>query len=150
KGVLEVQRGTLGTAYDLLLSAAHAVAHEDPAWALELQAQAIWVGFIGGWPERTIADASNFVKEVPYADAAYEEYFRTGGAAMAAADSRAREAALAMPPENGPAGATAKDFRFLINGMLVRAYLGDIPNTRELNMRVLATARSAGSFSRLP
>jgi DNA-binding CsgD family transcriptional regulator/tetratricopeptide (TPR) repeat protein len=150
KGSLEVQRGTFGTPYDLFLGAAHRVAHEDPGRALELQASAIWVGIVGGWPERTIAEAAEFAAGVPPAGVPYEDYFRAGLAAMVGADAEARHAARETPPDAEQPGATAKDFRFLVHGMLVRAYLGDLPTARELTMRVMATARTAGSLSMLP
>ena len=50
RGALELQRGTPATAYDLLLTGAHAVVGEDPGRALELQAHAITPAFVAGWP----------------------------------------------------------------------------------------------------
>jgi DNA-binding CsgD family transcriptional regulator/tetratricopeptide (TPR) repeat protein len=150
KGVLEVQSGTLGAAYDLLQTAARAVVQEDPGRALELQAQAMWSGFTAGWPDRAITEASEFMKGVPPAGAPYEEYFRACLAAMEVADSASRETPRDELPADVPVGATPQDFRFLIYGMLARAYLGDLRGTRELNRRALAAARTAGSFSRLP
>jgi DNA-binding CsgD family transcriptional regulator len=149
RGALEVQRGTLGAAYDLLLGAARAVAGEDPERALELQAQALWPGFVGGWLERTIAEASEFVQGLPPAGAPYEQHYRASFAAMLGADAAAGDAAREKPGDV-PVGAAAEDPRFLIYAGLVRAYLGDLPTTRELNRRAVAAARTAGSFNMLP
>jgi hypothetical protein len=50
KGALQLQRGTPGAAYDLLVAAARAVAEENPARALALEAHAIGASFVAGWP----------------------------------------------------------------------------------------------------
>jgi tetratricopeptide (TPR) repeat protein len=68
---------------------------------------------------------------------------------MVGADAAPRAAAREQPPDL-PVGAAAEDPRFLIYAGLVRAYLGDLPSTRELNRRAVAAARTAGSFNMLP
>ncbi|HKR98897.1 MAG TPA: AAA family ATPase, partial [Candidatus Dormibacteraeota bacterium] len=73
KGALEQQRGTPGGAYDLLVSAARAVAAEDPARAFDLQAQAIVASFVAGWPERAFAEAHDFVKDLPPTGTPHEQ-----------------------------------------------------------------------------
>ena len=89
RGALELQRGTPATAYDLLLAAAHAVAGEDPARALELQAEAITPAFVAGWPERAFCEAHAFVGDLPPTGRPFESFLRMFLGAMVAAGPEA-------------------------------------------------------------
>jgi DNA-binding CsgD family transcriptional regulator len=150
RGALELQRGTPGAAYELLVAAAHGVARDDPAHALDLQAQAITASFVAGWPERAFVDAHALVKDLPATGKAYEQFLRVFLAAMAATDVTARRAAREQLLEDIRTGAAASDFRFMGWAGIASAYLGDLRSARVHSMRALASARAAGSFSRLP
>ncbi len=146
----ELQRGTPAAAYDLLLTAAHAVAGEDPARALELQAEAITPAFVAGWPERAFGEAHAFVRDLPPTGRPFERFLRLFLGAMVAAGPGARDAAREQLVEAVPVGAGAGDFRFLIWAGVASAFLGDLATARELSLRAVALGRAAGSFNTLP
>jgi hypothetical protein len=150
RGALELQRGTPGAAYDLLLAAAHDVAAEDPAGALELQVQAITASFVAGWPERAFAEAHEFVKDLPATKKPYERFLRAFLAAMAESDEAAKQAARAQLLEDVRAGGAADGFRFMGWAGIASAYLGDLRSARVHSLRSVASVRAAGSLSMLP
>jgi DNA-binding CsgD family transcriptional regulator len=149
-GALELQRGTPAAAYDVLLAAAHAVAGDDPAAALELQAQAITPAFVAGWPERAFREAHEFVAGLPPTGRPFEPFLRLFLGAMVAAAPAAGDAARERLVEAVPVGAGADDFRFLIWAGVASAFLGDLRSARELSLRAVALGRAAGSFNTLP
>ncbi|HUA45739.1 MAG TPA: LuxR C-terminal-related transcriptional regulator [Solirubrobacteraceae bacterium] len=148
KGALELQRGTPAAAYEVLLTAARAVAEEDPAAALELQAQAITPAFVAGWPERAFREAHEFVAQLPPTGRPFEPFLRLFLGAMVAAGPAAGDAARERLIEAVPVG--AGDFRFLIWAGVASAFLGDLRSARELSLRAVALGRAAGSFNMLP
>jgi DNA-binding CsgD family transcriptional regulator/tetratricopeptide (TPR) repeat protein len=148
RGALEIQRGIPGTAYEVLLGAAHTVAGSDPARALELQAQAILASFVAGWPERGFAEAHSFLGGLPPTDSPYERALRVFLDAVAASGAAAEARARLL--EAVRLGTAAEEFRLVVWAGLASAYLGDMAIARELCMRATATARAAGSFSTLP
>jgi DNA-binding CsgD family transcriptional regulator len=150
RGALELGRGTPSAAYDVLLTAARAVADEDPARALELQAQAITPAFVAGWPERAFREAHAFVSELPPTGRPFEPFLRVFLGAMVTAGPGAGDAARKRLLEAVPVGAGAGDFRFLIWAGVASAFLGDLRSARELSLRAVALGRAAGSFNTLP
>jgi DNA-binding CsgD family transcriptional regulator/tetratricopeptide (TPR) repeat protein len=150
QGALELQRGTPAAAYELLVAGAHAVADEDPARALELQAQAMTPAFVAGWPERAFREAHGFLKDLPATGRPHEPFLRMFIAATAEAGERARDAARAKLSEAVRLGAAADDFRLLVWAAIASAYLGDLRSASELCTRAVALARAAGSFNTLP
>ena len=149
-GALELQRGTPAAAYEVLLSAAHAVAAEDPTRALELQAHAITPAFVAGWPERAFREAQDFVKDLPSTGRPYEPFLRLFLSITAAAGTGPRDAAHERLAEALGAGAVADDFRFITWTGIASAYLGDLRTAHELFARAVSLARAAGSFNTLP
>jgi hypothetical protein len=150
RGALELQRGSPGAAYELLIAAARGVATEDPARSLELQAQAITASFVAGWPERAFVEGHVVVKDLPPTGKPYQQFLRVFLAAMAATDVTARNAAREQLLEDVRMGAAAGDFRFMGWAGIASAYLGDLRTARVHCMRALASARATGSFSGLP
>jgi DNA-binding CsgD family transcriptional regulator len=150
RGALEIQRGTPGAAYDLLLAAAHAVAQEDPRRALELQAQAITAAFVGGWPERAFAEAHQLVKDLPPTDTPYEPFLRVFLGVMVAAGAGPKDAARETLLEAIHVRTAAEDFRLTTWAAFACAYLGDPRRARELSMRAVSSARAVGSYNTLP
>ncbi len=150
RGALELQRGAPATAYELLLTAAHAVVDEDPGRALELQAHAITPAFVSGWPERAFREAHEFVMDLPPTGRPYESFLRMFLGVMVTADAGSRDTARARLREAIRVGAAADDFRFMTWTGIASAYLGDLHSARELFMRATALARTAGSFNMLP
>jgi len=150
KGALELQRGTPGAAYDVLLAGAHGVAADDPARALELQAHAITPAFVAGWPERAFREAHAFVQALPSTGRPYEPFLRVFLSVMVTAEAGSRDAARERLVEALPAGAVADDFRFMTWAGIASAYLGDLRSARELFVRAAAVVRAAGSFNTLP
>jgi DNA-binding CsgD family transcriptional regulator len=150
RGALELQRGTPAAAYQLLLAGAHAVAGEDPAQALELQAQAMTPAFVAGWPERAFNEAHEFVACLPATARPYEPFLRLFLSATVSAADGAREAARARLAEAVRIGAATDDFRFLVWAAIASAYLGDLRSAGEFSTRAVALARAAGSFNTLP
>jgi DNA-binding CsgD family transcriptional regulator len=149
KSALELQRGTPGAAYDLLRTAAHAVRREDPARALDLQAQAIFASFVAGWAERAFAEAHEFVQDLPPTGNPYEQFFRAFLGVMTAgggAEDAARERLLEALEVRAPAA----DLRILTWAGYASAYLGGVSRSREFSRRAVASARAVGSFNRLP
>jgi DNA-binding CsgD family transcriptional regulator len=152
RGALEVQKGTLGAAYDLLAGAAHAVAPSEPARALDLQAQAFVAAFIAGWPERAFEEAHDLFKELPATGSPYEQFLRdflgvmasgpNGGADEDVDRQRLLDVVRAVPP--------TAPFRVLTWAAFASAYLGDLRTARENSLRAVASARAAGSFNTLP
>jgi DNA-binding CsgD family transcriptional regulator/tetratricopeptide (TPR) repeat protein len=149
KSGLELQRGTPGVAYDLLVAAARSVSQLDPARALDLQAQAIVASFVAGWPERAFAEAREFLEDLPSTGTPYERFLRfsleaittTGETRKAARDKLLQELEL---------GTAARDFRIAACAGIVGVYLGEVARTHELIARAVASARLAGSFNVLP
>jgi DNA-binding CsgD family transcriptional regulator len=150
RAALELQRGTPATAYDLLLTAAHAVVGEDPGRALELQAHAMTPAFVAGWPERAFSEAHAFVVDLPPTGRPYESFLRMFLGVMVTAEAGSRDAARARLREAVRVAAAADDFRFMTWTGIASAYLGDIHSARELFVRATALARTAGSFNMLP
>jgi DNA-binding CsgD family transcriptional regulator len=150
RGALELQRGTPAAAYDLLRIAAHAIAGEDPARALELQAEAITPAFVAGWPERAFRDAHAFVRDLPPTDRPFEPFLRLFLDAMVAAGPEAGDAARDKILEAVPVGGGTGDFRLLIWAGVASAFLGDLASARELCLRAVGLARATGSFNTLP
>ena len=151
RGALEIQRGTPAAAYDLLLTAAHAVARDDPRRALELQAHAITAAFVAGWPERAFAEAHEFVKALPSTGSPYEQFLRAFLDAMAAVGPAAKDAAReALLLDTVDGVVAAEDFRSMAWAGFASAHLGDLRRARELSTRAVALARAAGSFNTLP
>jgi DNA-binding CsgD family transcriptional regulator len=150
RGALELQRGTPAAAYELLLSAAHAVAGEDPARALELQAQAITPAFVAGWPERAFREAHGFLADLPATGRPHEPFLRVFLSATVTAADGARDAARAKLAEAVRLGSAAEDFRLQVWAAIASAYLGDLRSAGELCTRAVALARAAGSFNALP
>jgi DNA-binding CsgD family transcriptional regulator len=150
RGALELHRGTPGAAYDLLFGAARDIAGEEPARALELQAQAIVAAFVAGWPERAFAEAHAFVEDLPPTGTPYEQFLRAFLGAMVAADAAAKDAARRRIREAAEAGASVREFRFIVWAGFASAYLGDLRSAREYSLRAVASARAAGSFNTLP
>ena len=149
KSALELQRGTPGAAYDLLRAAAHTVRREDPARALDLQAQAIFASFVAGWAERAFAEAHEFVQDLPPTGNPYEQFFRAFLGVMTAgggAENAARERLLEALEVRAPAA----DLRILTWAGYASAYLGGVSRSREFSRRAVASARAVGSFNRLP
>jgi DNA-binding CsgD family transcriptional regulator len=150
KGALELQRGTPGAAYDLLLTTARAIAREDPGRALELQAQAMSPAFVAGWPERAFREAHALVDALPTSGRPYEAFLRAFLNARVADDKGSRDAARERLAEAAQVGAAADDLRFVIWTGIASAYLGDLRSARDLLLRAVALARTAGSFNTLP
>ena len=150
RGALELQRGTPAAAYDLLISAAHGVGRQDPSWALELQVQAITASFVAGWPERAFVEAHTFLEDLPPTDRAHERFLRVFVAAMAADDAAAKDSARRQLLEDIRLGAPVEDFRFMGWAGIASGYLGDLRSARVYSMQAVASARAAGSLSRLP
>jgi DNA-binding CsgD family transcriptional regulator len=150
KGALELQRGTPAAAYELLLAGAHAVAGEDPARALELQAQAITPAFVAGWPERAFLEAHGFLADLPATGRPHEPFLRLFLSSTVSAGDGARDAARAKLAEAVWIGAATDDFRFMVWAAIASAYLGDLRSAGELSTRAVALARAAGSFNTLP
>jgi DNA-binding CsgD family transcriptional regulator len=154
RGALEIQTGTLGAAYDLLVGAARVVALSDPAHALDLQAQALVAAFVAGWPERGFVEAHEFFKTLPPSGSPYEQFLRQFIRVMASgpdepgATARENErqrllAAVRAVPATEP-------FRVLTWAAFASSYLGDLRASREHSTRAVASARAAGSFNTLP
>ena len=150
RGALELQRGTPAEAYALLVAGAHAVADEDPARALELQAQAITPAFVAGWPERAFREAHAFLADLPGTGRPHEPFLRIFLSAMVTAADGARDAARAKLAEAVRLGFAAEDFRLLVWAAIASAYLGDLRSANELCARAVVLARAAGSFNTLP
>ena len=150
RGALELQQGTPATAYDLLVTAAHAVVGEDPAHALELQAHAMTPAFVAGWPERAFSEAHGFLTDLPPAGRPYEPLLRMFLGVMVTSQAGSRDAARARLRDAIRVGAAADDFRFMTWTGIASVYLGDLRSARELFMRATALARAAGSFNMLP
>jgi DNA-binding CsgD family transcriptional regulator/tetratricopeptide (TPR) repeat protein len=150
KGAVELQRGTPAVAYTLLLAGAHAVAEEDPARALELQAQAITPAFVAGWPERAFREAHGFLADLPATGRPHEPFLRAFLSATVTAGDGARDAARAELADAVRLGSAAEDFRFLVWAAIASAYLGDLRSASELCGRAVVLARAAGSFNTLP
>ncbi len=150
RGALELQRGTPGAAYEVLLAGAHAVAGEDPASALELQAQAITPAFVAGWPERAFREAHEFVEDLPPTGRPYEPFLRLFLAVIITVESGSRDAARERVVEAVRVGAAVDDFRFMMWAGIASTYLGDLRSARELYTRAAAVVRAAGSFNTLP
>jgi DNA-binding CsgD family transcriptional regulator len=150
RGALELQRGTPAAAYELLLSAAHAVADEDPAQALELQAQAITPAFVAGWPERAFREAHGFLADLPATGRPHEPFLRVFLSATVTAADGARDAARAKLAQAVTLGSATEDFRLQVWAAIASAYLGDLHSAGELCTRAVALARAAGSFNTLP
>lgn len=150
KGSLELQRGTPGTAYELLLTAAHGIADDDPVRALELQAQAMIGALIAGWSARAFAEAHEFLKGLPPTGLRYERFCRASLEAILKPTAAAREAARDALLEALAVGAAAEDFRFISWAAHTSSYLGDLRSANELTRRMLASARAAGSSNTLP
>jgi DNA-binding CsgD family transcriptional regulator len=150
KGALEFQRGTPAAAYDLLLTTARAIAREDPRRALELQAQAMSPAFVAGWPERAFREAHALVDALPPGGRPYEAFLRAFLNARVADDKGSREAARERLAEAAQVGAAADDLRFVIWTGIASAYLGDVRSARDLLLRAVALARTAGFFDTLP
>ncbi|HEX4012015.1 MAG TPA: AAA family ATPase [Solirubrobacteraceae bacterium] len=149
-GALELQRGTPAAAYDLLLAGAHAVAAEDPARALELQAHAITPAFVAGWPERAFREAHEFVRGLPPSGRPFESFLRLFLGVMVTAELESRDGARERLVEAVNSGAAADDFRLMTWAGIASAYLGDLRSARELYLRAAALVRAAGSFNTLP
>jgi DNA-binding CsgD family transcriptional regulator len=150
KGALELQRGTPGAAYEVLVAGAHAVAADNPALALELQAHAITPAFVAGWPERAFREAHEFVKDLPPSGRPYELFLRLFLSTMATAEAGSRNDARARLAEAVGVGAAADDFRFMTWTGIASTYLGDLRSARELYVRAATLVRATGSFSALP
>ncbi len=150
KGALELQRGTPAAAYDLLVAAAQAVAGDDPARALELQAHAMTPAFVAGWPERAFRQAHEFVEELPPTGKPFEPFLRLFLSVMVTAGAETREAARERLVDAVREGAAADDIRFMAWAGIASAYLGDLRSARELYHRAVALARAVGSFNTLP
>ena len=150
RGALELQRGTPATAYDLLVTGAHAVVAEEPARALELQAHAMTPAFVAGWPERAFREAHRFVTDLPPTGRPYEAFLRMFLDMVVTAEAGSRDAARAQLLEAVRVGAGTDDFRFLTWTGIASVFLGDLRSARELFMRATALARTAGSFNMLP
>jgi len=149
KGALELMRGTPGAAHDLLCAAARAVSGEDPARAFDFQAQAIVASFAAGWPERAFAEAREFVAGLPPTGTPYEEFLRAFLEATAGGRGD-NDAVRKLLVEALGAGTATGVFRFAAWAGLASVYLGDLGSARELAVRVMASARAAGSFNSLP
>jgi DNA-binding CsgD family transcriptional regulator len=150
QGALELQRGTPAAAYELLVAGAQAVADEDPARALELQAQAMTPAFVAGWPERAFREAHEFLARLPATGRPHEAFLRMFLGATAEAGEGARDAARAKLGQAVRLGSAADDFRLLVWAAIASAYLGDLRSAGELCARAVALARAAGSFNTLP
>lgn len=150
QGALELQRGTPGAAYEVLLAGALAVAGEDPPRALELQAHAITPAFVAGWPERAFREAHAFVTDLPPTGRPYEPFLRLFLSVFVTAEAGSREAARERLAQAVRVGAAAEDFRFMTWAGIASAYLGDLRSARELYVRAAALVRAAGSFNTLP
>jgi ATP/maltotriose-dependent transcriptional regulator MalT len=136
-------------AYDQLLAAARAVAVEDPALALDLQAQAIIASFVAGWPERAFAEAQELVRHLPLVGTPYEQFLRQFLGALSAG-GEAKEALRRQLADTLAGSAPTGDFRFAAWAGFASAYLGDMTSARELGRRAVASSRAAGSFNSLP
>ena len=123
--------------------------HEDPALALDLQAQAMLESFVAGWPERAFAEAQWIVKDLPPVGAPYEPFLRAFLGAMAAQGAR-KEALRQQLVETLEGAARTGDLRFAAWAAFASIYLGDMRSAREIAKRVVASARAAGSFNTLP
>lgn len=150
KGSLELQRGTPGTAYELLVRAAHGISAENPARALELQAQAMIAALIAGWSGRAFSEADEFLKRLPPTGLQYERFCRASLKAILKPTPAARQAARDTLLEALAAGAAPEDFIFISWAAHTGSYLGDLRSASELTRQMLAFARSAGSFNTLP
>jgi DNA-binding CsgD family transcriptional regulator len=149
-GALELQLGTPATAYELLLAGAHAVAEEDPARALELQAQAMTPAFVAGWPERAFGEAQAFLADLPATDRPHESFLRLFLSSTVSNEDGARDVARTRLAEALRMGAATEDFRLMVWAAIAGAYLGDLRSAGELARRAVSLARAAGSFSTLP
>lgn len=149
-GALELQLGTPATAYEVLLAGAHAVAAEDPARALELQAQAMTPAFVAGWPERAFGEAQAFLAGLPATGRPHEPFLRLFLSSTVAAEDGARDAARTGLAEALRGGAASEDFRLMVWAAIASAYLGDLHSAGELARRAVSLARAAGSFNTLP
>jgi DNA-binding CsgD family transcriptional regulator len=150
KGAVALQRGSPGAAYELLVSAAHDVAREDPARALELQAQAMTGAFIAGWSPRAFAEAHEFLSDLPPTGAPYEPLVRASMGAMVTPSAATKEAARDKLLEAVTVGAAAEDFRFIDWAAIASGHVGDLRGASELVTRMVVSARAAGSFNTLP
>jgi DNA-binding CsgD family transcriptional regulator len=150
KGALELQLGTPATAYEMLLAGAHAVAEEDPARALELQAQAMTPAFVAGWPERAFAEAHAFLADLPATGRPHEAFLRLFLNSTVSTEDGARDAAHARLGETLRSGAATEDLRLMIWAAIASAYMGDLHSASALATRAVSLARAAGSFSTLP
>jgi DNA-binding CsgD family transcriptional regulator/tetratricopeptide (TPR) repeat protein len=149
-GALELQLGTPATAYEVLLAGAHAVAEEDPARALELQAQAMTPAFVAGWPERAFGEAQAFLADLPATGRPHEPFLRLFLSSTVSAEEGARDAARTRLAEALRSGAATEDFRLMVWAAIASAYLGDLHSAGALATRAVSLARAAGSFNTLP
>jgi DNA-binding CsgD family transcriptional regulator/tetratricopeptide (TPR) repeat protein len=149
-GALQLQLGTPATAYEVLLAGAHAVAKEDPARALELQAQAMTPAFVAGWPERAFGEAQAFLADLPAMGRPHEPFLRLFLSSTVSAEDGARAAARSRLAEALRSGAASEDFRLMVWAAIASAYLGDLHSAGALATRAVALARAAGSFNTLP
>jgi DNA-binding NarL/FixJ family response regulator len=141
---LEVQTGSPARAYELLAAAARAVTREEPARALDLEAQAIVAAFAAGWPDRALAEARDFLRGLASPGAPYARLLEAF--LEAAAGDAAREGFLGSIQASGEHA----DLRLLTLIAFAAAHLGDLQAARELALRAVAVARAAGSFNALP
>jgi DNA-binding CsgD family transcriptional regulator len=149
-GALELQLGTPAKAYEVLLAGAYAVAAEDPARALELQAQAMTPAFVAGWTERAFAEAEAFLADLPATGRPHEPFLRLFLSSTVSAEDGARDAARTRLAEALRSGAATEDFRLMVWAAIASAYLGDLQSAGELATRAVSLARAAGSFNTLP
>ena len=150
KGALELQRGTRGAAYELLVAAANGIASDDPVRALELQAQAMIGALIAGWSARAFVEAHEFLQGLPPTGLRYEPFCRASLEAILKPTAAAREAARDALLEALAVETVADDFRFISWAAHTITYLGDLRSASELTRRMLSCARAAGSSNTLP
>jgi DNA-binding CsgD family transcriptional regulator len=150
KGSLELQLGTPAAAYEVLLAGAHAIAGEDPAGALELQAQAMTPAFVAGWPERAFSEAQAFLADLPATGRPHEAFLRLFLSSTVSAEDEPRDAARSRLAEALRSGAGSEDVRLMVWAAMASAYLGELHSGVELATRAVALARAAGSFNTLP
>jgi hypothetical protein len=131
-------------------AAAHRIASADPAYALELHAQAIVAAFIAGWPERAFADGYEFITDLPPTGTPHELFLRAFLGAMAVGGTDARDAAREQLLDAIRIGAAAEDIRVITWAAFASAYLGDLRTAHELSLRAVASARATASFRTLP
>jgi DNA-binding CsgD family transcriptional regulator len=150
RGALQIQKGSLGAAYDLLVGAAQAVAATDPGRALDVQAQALVAAFVAGWPERAFREAHEFFKALPPTGSPYEQFLRVFLGVMASGVNAAKADDIEHLLDAVRAVPATEPFRVLTWAAFASAYLGDLRTSREHSMRAVASARAAGSFNTLP